>query len=80
MLFTSLMGILASESGTDAMPCVKPDTVPFWFFVLIAILAHARQTVLLMREVFTWCFAFAQRRRRKRLDTHRRRRRTIDDP
>jgi hypothetical protein len=40
------------------MPCTDGATVQIWMFLVIAVLSHARGTVLLMREVFSWCFAF----------------------
>jgi len=36
-------------------PCVGPSgPKAFWAFVLLAILSHARGTVLLMREALSW--------------------------
>lgn len=44
------------------IPCVRVDSSNFWLFVVLALVAHARQTVLLMREVFAWCFATLKNR------------------
>jgi len=41
-----------------SMPCTDGATVQIWMFLVIAVLSHARGTVLLMREVFSWCITF----------------------
>ena len=35
-------------------PCFDTESAPVWFFVLFAVLSHARGTVLLLREVLSW--------------------------
>lgn len=38
------------------MQCVNgwPVSAPIWFFLVVAVLSHARGTVLLLRAVFAW--------------------------
>lgn len=47
-------------------PCELSASYGVWVFLVVAMLSHARGTVLLLREARSWFFEMRSRRRRTR--------------
>jgi hypothetical protein len=45
------------------VPCQVPSNAPLWVFVVLAFLAHGRQTALLLKEVLEWALKRTNTRR-----------------